>query len=175
MPAGTSSARMSTRVPASTAVTSQIIVMVCMYVIRAKSPLRTTGKFSRRLQLAPGLMPPTSWSLSPCIGPEIYWRVESFRSPAVGAIYLMPPASARNFAVMKVRVMCGIEVVRSWVKKRGSRVEWYAVPPAINSGSELLIFVRRAAHSHDPKVGSAQPGPDTRDWPCQTGLSVLQP
>ena len=133
------------------------------------------SRFSRRLQLAPGLMPPTSWSLSPCIGPEIYWRAESFRSPAVGAIYLMPPASARNFAVMKVRVMCGIEVVRSWVKKRGSRVEWYAVPPAINSGSELLIFVRRAAHSHDPRVGSAQPGPDTRDWPCQTGLSVLQP
>jgi hypothetical protein len=27
------------------------------------------SRFSRRLQLAPGLVPPSSWSLSPCIGP----------------------------------------------------------------------------------------------------------
>jgi len=58
-----------------------------------------TGRFSRRLQLAPGPVPQTSWSLSPCIGPEIYWRAESFRSPGVEAIYPMPPGSARNLAV----------------------------------------------------------------------------
>jgi hypothetical protein len=28
-----------------------------------------TSRFSRRLQLDPGLMPPTSWSLTPCIDP----------------------------------------------------------------------------------------------------------
>jgi hypothetical protein len=32
--------------------------------------LRTAGRFSRRLQLGPGLAPPSSWSLSPCIGPR---------------------------------------------------------------------------------------------------------
>jgi hypothetical protein len=39
------------------------------------------GRFSRRLQLAPGLVPPTSWSLSPCTGPEIHWRAKSLKSP----------------------------------------------------------------------------------------------
>ena len=31
--------------------------------------LGTPGTFSRRLQLGPGLVPPSSWSLSPCYGP----------------------------------------------------------------------------------------------------------
>jgi hypothetical protein len=44
-------------------------------------------------------LPPSSWSLSPCIGPTIYWRSESFRSLGVGAIYPMPQGSARNLAV----------------------------------------------------------------------------
>ena len=34
--------------------------------------LRSRGRFSRRLQLGPGLVPPSSWSLSPCNGLEIH-------------------------------------------------------------------------------------------------------
>ena len=37
--------------------------------LRAQKDLGTPDRFSRRLQLDPGLVPPTSWSLSPCIGP----------------------------------------------------------------------------------------------------------
>ena len=35
-----------------------------------------TGRFSRRLQLGPGLEPPASWSLSPCCGPKFYLRAD---------------------------------------------------------------------------------------------------
>ena len=35
----------------------------------AAQGFRHTSRFSRRLQLGPGLVPPSSWSLSPCIGP----------------------------------------------------------------------------------------------------------
>ena len=34
------------------------------------------GRFSRRLQLAPGLVPPSRWSLSPCTGPATRLRAE---------------------------------------------------------------------------------------------------
>jgi hypothetical protein len=43
-----------------------------------------TGMFSRRLQLAPGLEPPTSWSSSPVTTPNIYGRAESLKSPGLG-------------------------------------------------------------------------------------------
>jgi hypothetical protein len=33
-------------------------------------------RFSKRLQLAPGLDPPTSWSLSPCCGPKFHLRAD---------------------------------------------------------------------------------------------------
>jgi hypothetical protein len=35
------------------------------------------GRFGRRLQLGPSLMPPTSWSLSPVAGPSFHGRAES--------------------------------------------------------------------------------------------------
>jgi hypothetical protein len=43
-----------------------------------------TGRFSRRLQLAPRLEPPTSWSPSPVTTPNIYGRAESLKSPGLG-------------------------------------------------------------------------------------------
>jgi hypothetical protein len=46
-----------------------------------------TGRFSRRLQLDPGLMPPTSWNLTPCIDP-LHCRADLAKSPGAGAIYL---------------------------------------------------------------------------------------
>jgi hypothetical protein len=57
------------------------------------------GRFSRRLQLAPGLVPPPSWSLSPCTGPEIHWRARLIESPDSGAIYLTLMRSAVNLRV----------------------------------------------------------------------------
>ena len=53
-----------------------------------RKDLGTRGTFSRRLQLDPGLVPPTSWSLSPCTGPEIQSRAEWLKSPGLDAIYL---------------------------------------------------------------------------------------
>ena len=54
----------------------------------SKKVLGTPGRFSRRLQLDPGLVPPTSWSPSPCVGPKIYWRAESLKSPGPEGICL---------------------------------------------------------------------------------------
>jgi hypothetical protein len=45
-----------------------------------------------------------------------------------------------------------------------SEVE-YAVQTAVNGGSELLIFVLRAAHSHD---STSSPGKDCFDGPVHT-------
>ena len=59
----------------------------------------TGGKFTGRLQLAPGHVPPTSWSFPLLRPPKIYCRAESLKSPEPGAIYPMPPGSARNLAV----------------------------------------------------------------------------
>ena len=39
-----------------------------------RNDLGTRDRFSRRLQLDPGLVPPTSWSLSPCYGPKFHLR-----------------------------------------------------------------------------------------------------
>ena len=57
------------------------------------------GRFSRRLQLDPGLVPPTRWSPSPVTTPEVHSRAESLKSPGPSAIYLRPPGSTRNLAV----------------------------------------------------------------------------
>ena len=73
--------------------------MATSALARAQKDLGTSARFSRRLQLDPGLEPPTSWSLSPCTGPEIHWRAESLKSPDLDAIYPMPRGSARNLAV----------------------------------------------------------------------------
>src|SRR5207249_1120141 len=44
--------------------------------------LDTPGRFSRRLQLAPGLEPPTSWSLSPvATRPKLQQRTQLSISP----------------------------------------------------------------------------------------------
>ena len=40
--------------------------------------------FSRRLQLDPGLVPPTSWSFTPCGPPKIYCRAEPPKCPGPG-------------------------------------------------------------------------------------------
>ena len=66
-----------------------------------KKDLGTRGRFSRRLQLAPGLVPPSSWSLSPCFGPATYLRAESLKSPAPDAICLRLLGSTRNLAVWR--------------------------------------------------------------------------
>jgi hypothetical protein len=58
-----------------------------------------TAKFTGRLQLAPGLVPPTSWSFPPLRPPKIYCRAESLKSPEPGPIYPMSSGSTRNFAV----------------------------------------------------------------------------
>lgn len=73
--------------------------------------------FSRRLQLAPGLVPPSSWSLSPCIGPEIHWRAKVAKSPGPGAIYLQSARSARNLAVQgrhQTRQAAGAPLFSAW-------------------------------------------------------------
>src|SRR5829696_3657381 len=38
--------------------------------VRKEPDCAQAGRFSRRLQLAPGLVPPTSWSPPRCIGPR---------------------------------------------------------------------------------------------------------
>ena len=107
------------------------------------------GKFSRRLQLAPGLVPPSSWSLSPCIGPEIHWRAKLLKSPGAEAIYLRPAESARNPSVQRGSLptssnlcsndICGISIRPSTPTKidvkptRRSRWSQQRGPPAARS------------------------------------------
>ena len=57
-----------------------------------------TGRFSRRLQLDPGLMPPTSWNLTPCIDP-LHCRADLAKSPGAGAIYLTLRGNAVTLCV----------------------------------------------------------------------------
>ena len=53
------------------------------------------GRFSRRLQLGPGLVPPSSWSLSPCIGPQPS-SAQSRRKVQVGARFISHLADLRE-------------------------------------------------------------------------------
>ena len=57
------------------------------------------GRFTGRLQLAPGLVPPTSWSFPRCGHPKIYCRAESLKSPGLDAIYLKLVRSIANLSV----------------------------------------------------------------------------
>ena len=76
-----------------------------LYLIYPRSSVRKdkdyaqAGSFSRRLQLDPGLVPPTSSSPSPATIPKVHSRAESLKSPGPDAIYLMPGGSTRNLAV----------------------------------------------------------------------------
>ena len=73
--------------------------------------LRPAGSFSRRLQLGPGLKPPSSWSLSPASTPNIYGRAESLKSPGLEAIYLSGQATTRNPSVWRGAIPSAIESV----------------------------------------------------------------
>jgi hypothetical protein len=81
-----------------------------------KQDLRTQGRFSRRLQLDPGLTPPTSWSLSPCTGPRIHWRAKLVDCPGLGAIYLNLARSPVNLCVMAV--IATSSVLRAFMSRR---------------------------------------------------------
>jgi hypothetical protein len=85
---------------------------------RAATEVRiyTQGRFSRRLQLDPGLTPPTSWSLSPCTGPRIHWRAKLVDCPGLGAIYLNLARSPVNLCVMAV--IATSSVLRAFMSRR---------------------------------------------------------
>jgi len=76
--------------------------------------LGTLGRFSRRLQLDPGLEPPTSWSLLPLYGPYNYLRAALAKSPGLEAIYLKVRGNAvdlvGNMLVREVR-----ELTAAWL------------------------------------------------------------
>jgi hypothetical protein len=81
----------------SMATSAQVVAARHSEPARAEGFRHARCTFSRRLQLAPGLVPPTSWSPSPCVGPKIYWRAESLKSPGPEGICLeVSPICAMN-------------------------------------------------------------------------------
>ena len=131
-----------------------------------------TGRFSRRLQLGPGLEPPASWSLSPCCGPKFYLRADgrdTSRGPSFEFTAWSSSVANRTHVphVQTGRVGPRPESVRRSGSPRGEpayrgrvsdmdsrstldwwlneRREWwavYAVPTAIRNGSRQMIFVQ---------------------------------
>jgi hypothetical protein len=75
----------------------------CSAVLSPRSTKKSWS--SRRLQLAPGLMPPTSWSLSPCCGPKFHLRAEgrdASRGPSFPVHSRGPPSDQnRNHVPMR--------------------------------------------------------------------------
>jgi hypothetical protein len=75
-----------------------------------RKDLGTRDRFSRRLQLGPGLVPPSSWSLPPCNGPEIHWRAKLLKSPGPGGIYLI---LVRSAATLRPTAWCSSHGIAS--------------------------------------------------------------
>jgi hypothetical protein len=119
--------------------------------------LGTPGRFSRRLQLDPGLEPPTSWSLLPLYGPYNYLRAALAKSPGLEAIYLKVRGNAvdlvGNMLVREVR-----ELTAAWLFARSTSASvrsalMSSAPARFDSTSSAFVrFVRQRR----PRVSFAQ-------------------
>jgi len=87
--------------------------------LRKRNWRTEAGSLSRRLQLAPGLVPPTSWSLSPCNAPATIcaqnpWKVQVLRrfisgEPDLREI-LWSSVLPSNFIQSVSNDLCGISI-----------------------------------------------------------------
>jgi len=94
--------------------------------VRKRNWRTHAGRFGRRLQLDPGLVPPASWSHSPA-SPLLNCRADLAKSPGSGAIYLKQIRSARNLAIYVLIAAwpsCGENRIRVRMIYAGSRSEW---------------------------------------------------
>ena len=119
----------------------------------AQNELRIQGgRFSRRLQLGPGLVPPSSWSLSPCVGPKSTVAPKVAKCPG-------PGGDSQETSPMRDK-SSRLEKRASWlfgVTSFQNRTRVLTICQSFDSAGAMVPSCRAVGRSRDHGVGKIEP------------------